>query len=317
MKKESLSAIYDTQISMGNDEPAYYTQVPQCIYHLTYIHTVKGKKVRKMLSPRARDFYVWLRGIGSRSGKCWMNREHIAEALGCSTGQVTSMKKELSMPMEQLNGKPLVIINVSKRNFKDKNGRNQAKQVDTINILNVWAENNAFMATHIEAKSRGEEFDGLFEITTEDDESYEQNLVHASKNDEAESPATNIDDPNPGPSSNIVRKVTEEYSYNISVRDTTTESAKSPIRYPVAFTKTVPSVFSVRDQERQLKSDLISFGCDTRFMTEVFKVYDLPVIWDALNYTIAQFDRGKVKSNKFGYLRDALKNKRRWHDTKI
>jgi hypothetical protein len=139
------SEIYAEQFQ--NPEPKYYTRMPNIIDHLTYTVIENGKKKVKRLSIYAKELYRIIRMIASDKGACWNTAESLALKIGCSVGSVVNAKKELLMPMDQLDGSPLV-IETRKKILKTKpDGKKFATVLCTRTVIDIWKWNNAFMAT--------------------------------------------------------------------------------------------------------------------------------------------------------------------------
>ena len=146
-KKEPISAAEQYAYHFENPEPKFFTQIPNIIDHLTY--TIgKGKdKVTKRLSIYAKELYRIIKMIASENGKCWSKGETLALRMGCSTGKVSQAMKELLMPIDQLDGSPLI---KEERRYKQQirdNGTKFAVPLCTRTIVCIWKWNNAFMAT--------------------------------------------------------------------------------------------------------------------------------------------------------------------------
>lgn len=129
-----------------NPEPKYYARVPHIIDHLTYKIEKDGVIQTKRLSVYAKELYRVIRMIASDGGVDWHKVESLAEIVGCSVGSIVNAKKELLMPMDQLDGSPL-IIETRKQIHKDVNGQHIVTTLCTRTIIDIWRWNNAFMAT--------------------------------------------------------------------------------------------------------------------------------------------------------------------------
>jgi len=130
-----------------NDEPEFYTMVPNIIDHLTYTIDNKGTKEIKRLSIFAKELYRVIRMIAPGGKTCWHSTESLAEIIGCSTGKVSEAKDELLMPMHQLDGSPLIIETKKTTIRRNENGHTFPVPLSHKMIVDIWSWNNAFMAT--------------------------------------------------------------------------------------------------------------------------------------------------------------------------
>ena len=132
--------------SFQNSEPKHYTRLPNIIDHLTYEVEENGVKKIKRLSVYAKELYRVIRMIASDHGTDWHTTESLAEIIGCSVGSVVNAKKELMMPMIQLENNPLIIE--SRKQITKKVGEQTIKTtLCTRIIVDIWKWNNAFMST--------------------------------------------------------------------------------------------------------------------------------------------------------------------------
>ena len=129
-----------------NSEPKFYTRVPNIIDHLTYDVEEDGVKVSKRLSVYAKELYRVIRMIASDQGKDWHTTESLAEIVGCSVGSIINAKKELLMPMNQLEGNALIIEERSMGTRMVGDNRYKCTLCKRA-IVDIWKWNNAFMAT--------------------------------------------------------------------------------------------------------------------------------------------------------------------------
>jgi len=128
-------------------EPRFFTQVPNIIDHLTYTVKQEGITKKKRLSVYAKELYRVIRMIASDAGKCWNSTEALAEKIGCSKSKVSEATQELLMPMDQLDGKPLIIITERKMKKTLDSGHIYGVKYFVRTIVDIWGYNNAFMAT--------------------------------------------------------------------------------------------------------------------------------------------------------------------------
>lgn len=134
-------------VEFQNTEPKFYTRIPNIIDYLTYTVEEKGKKITKRLSVYAKELYRVLRMIASEDGACWCSTETLADRIGCSVGSIVNAKRELLMPMDQLDGSALIIETKKTVQKKTSDGKKFATVVCTRVIIDIWRWNNAFMAT--------------------------------------------------------------------------------------------------------------------------------------------------------------------------
>lgn len=147
LQKETLSPVELYAFHFQNPEPKYYARVPNIIDHLTYQIEVDGKKETKRLSVYAKELYRVIRMITNDYGKCWHSTKSLAEIVGCSTGSISNAKNELLMPMDQLDGNPLIIETERTTIKRLDDGHAIPVPLITRGIVDIWKWNNAFMAT--------------------------------------------------------------------------------------------------------------------------------------------------------------------------
>ncbi len=143
-----------------NSEPKHYTRVPNIIDHLTFIDE-DGKSCK--LSVYAKELYRIIRMTTSDGeGKCWRSTKNLADLMNCSPSSIVEAKKQLKMPMQQLDGKAL-ILETKRQKAKVIEGQiiNKATYC-TYTIVDIWKWNNAFMAT-VYAKRSQDRADSLYE----------------------------------------------------------------------------------------------------------------------------------------------------------
>jgi len=147
-KKEPLSVSEQYAYQFQNAEPKSYTRVPNIIDHLTYTVIDGKKKTVKRLSVYAKELYRIIRMVASDNGVCWNCTESLALKIGCSVGMIVKAKKELLQPMDQLDGNALIIEKRKSKKLEDKkDGRKFGTTFCVYTVINIWAWNNAFMAT--------------------------------------------------------------------------------------------------------------------------------------------------------------------------
>ena len=141
MNQAELYAIF-----LQDPEPNFYSRIPHIIDHLTYdcVDEKTGKTKTKRLSVYAKELYRVLKSIANDTGACWKNRDNLAELCNMSAGQITTAKKELMQPFNELEG--MALINVKKmQKTSTKEGLCKNKTFyDLITITTIWKFNNAF-----------------------------------------------------------------------------------------------------------------------------------------------------------------------------
>lgn len=147
IQKKPLSPAELYAFHFQNDEPAYYTIVPNIIDHLTYEVEKDGIKETKRLSVYAKELYRIIRMIAPGGKTCWHSTESLAEILNCSTGSITNAKNELLMPMDQLDGNALIIETKKTMIRKTEDGHTFPVPLSHKMIVDIWKWNAAFMAT--------------------------------------------------------------------------------------------------------------------------------------------------------------------------
>lgn len=150
----SASEVY--AFHLQNEEPSFYSRIPHILSYLTYdyIDPKTQEKSVMRLSVHARELYRLIKQIAGDTGKCWANRNTLAEMANMSVGSISSAKWELSQSFHQLDGNPLISIKKTcKRTVVESHAVN-GTVYDTVLILNIWKWNNAFMQTrslHLES----------------------------------------------------------------------------------------------------------------------------------------------------------------------
>lgn len=151
---KSPAEIYAIQLE--NSEPSHYTRIPNILKDLTYDHIDEstGEHSIRRLSVNARILYMELKCVAGEYGKCWKNRDGLAEQCNMSIGSITNAKKELSRKFHQLDGGSLIsIVKKKKCTMKDQNVISKT-DYDEITILNIWNFNNAYMSIRSSLKDR-------------------------------------------------------------------------------------------------------------------------------------------------------------------
>lgn len=116
--------VQDRTILRTREVPRIYrTETPNIVFELLY-----QKKITHA------DFILYsnFRRIAGDEGACWKGIRKLAEEMGMSKDTISECKKRLAMPLPELKGKSLIII--EKGDYK--NGKS-----DTIWIEDIWQEN--------------------------------------------------------------------------------------------------------------------------------------------------------------------------------
>lgn len=302
-------------IEMNNHEPGYYSQIPGVLHHLTYIKKeIKkskkyyGKKIRCKLSSTAFQLYCYLKQIAGKKNKpVWSHPKNIAEAIGCSLSKFYEAKEELLQGFEQLNGKPLISIVKSKKYTERQDKQKGASVYDQITICHVWPEANAYMATK---KYTSPEKLGIVDNT----DGFPPNGKASDgfpPNGKA-SPGTIPPNGKASLGDSLGANNNPSYQDSICIDTELTDESAS-----VCFPKEEKSVNPLEEcaiLKKKAEDSLRFVQCDENFIKEVLKKYSPQRIIDGGWYTMQQKARGKIKNNFFGYLRNAIENKRKWQN---
>lgn len=286
----SSSELYAEQFQ--NPEPKFYTRVPNIIDHLTYTVLDKGKKKTKRLSIYAKELYRIIRMIASDKGACWNSTENLAKKIGCSVGAVVNAKKELLMPMDQLDGSPLVIETRKKLLKKKADGTNFATTLCTRTIIDIWKWNNAFMATL--------KYQNQYGSTDSCDESVDGT---DSCGESVPLGTDSCGERNNNPSNNI--PLFEEQQPTADAD-------------PVCLSKMQKKRLFLSDSQRKVFDYLVKDGLEEKAAMDIACKFTSEELNSALKYCAEQFKKNKQKGkkvpNKWGYLRSCL-NSRYWENT--
>lgn len=287
----SPSELYAEQFQ--NPEPKFYTRVPNIIDHLTYEVVVKGKKVRKRLSVYAKELYRIIRMIASDNGACWNSTQSLAKKIGCSVGSVVNAKKELLMPMDQLDGSPLVIETRKKLLKKNPDGTNFATILCTRTIIDIWKWNNAYMATL--------KYQNQYGSTDSYDESVD------STDSCSESVFLGTD------------SCGERNNISLNKIPLFKEQQPTADADPVCLSKMEKKRMSLSDSQIKVLDYLIKEGLEEKASLDIARKFNSEELKEALKYCIEQFkknkNKGKQVPNRWGYLRSCL-NGRYWENKK-
>lgn len=265
-----------------NPEPKYYTRVPNIIDHLTYKIEKDGIMITKRLSIYAKELYRIIRMIASDSGADWHTTESLAEIIGCSTGSIVNAKKELLMPMDQLDGKSL-IIETRKQIHKTVNDKHISTTLCTRMIVDIWKWNNAFMATIKNQIKYGRPPDSR---------------------DESANPPDSCDESAPqGPDSYGEPNNNKENNNPLFK-----EQKPTAVAVPVCSSKEKMS-----DVNLKAFNWLLKIGCDIQAATHFINTYSTKDISEASKYVEKKYEKNKREKkqtyNLIGYLRKTLENK--------
>lgn len=287
----SPSEIY--AFNFQNSEPKYYTRIPNILDHLTYKSLDKNKKeTSTRLSVYAKELYRIIRMIASDDGVCFYTTKSLAEKMNCSTGTICNAKKELLMPMQQLDGNPL-LIEKRKKTSKIENGKvTSQRDLCTYTIFDIWKWNNAFMSTL-----------------------YWQNKSKARNETDMISPERNTD--SCGESVGGTDSCGESVSQGTDScgEPNNNTSINNPL-FKKQQTTAVPLLSASLKKERPFPSDdhkdvyawLMKNGCSETTSYKICISYSKLDIKAASDYT-NDMNRKKKLSNKWGYFQSALKNK--------
>ena len=315
MSNENLNPIEIYALQLSNKEPAFFSQIPAIVYYSSYIDE---SKKRKKLRPISIALYGAIKQLAGTNSACWANRGTLAEMCGCSEGSITMAKKELTRPIEQLNGRSFITIVKKKKKFKDNNGRFRSTDYDHITVNFIWGENNAFMATR---KFQKKEEKGST-LSTIDGEGSTLSTI------DGVPPCTlSIIDTNNRNNRNT-HTVKEQYtagtacSCDSSHEDSvTSEPDPNPTTINDQYTDT-PSYYESDAPINQQYTDqldkcihaLEKFGCDANFIKELNRKYQPQRIIDAGVYTERQDKRGKIAGSRLGYFRRAVEGQWKWKE---
>ena len=301
MSDYSPSELY--AIQLNNNDPGYYGRTPGIVFHCTYVCTENnkkkktfGKSVRKKLSPYAITLYTLIKLIAGKEGKVWMTGANLAEQCGFSESKLSEAKKELTQPMEQLNGKPLIEITKRKVKFKRKDGTEGARDADVLTPTHIWPENNAYMSTlkHHQSKDLG-----ILEESSSDESSSQCEL------DQRSSSHCELD---PLGSSSHCEGNNRTENKIPSVLETDTPAGPAVCSLEKENNSVLPDAEKIIRKTEEMKELLRNIGADDNFIKELLRNYSLSQIHKAGMYVQAQ-KKKKPIPNFCAYLRKSLENK--------
>ncbi len=290
IQKETLSPAEQYAFHFQNPEPKYYARVPNIIDHLTYQVEKDGVKETKRLSVYAKELYRVIRMIANDYGKCWHSTKSLAEIMNCSTGSITNAKNELLMPMDQLEGKALIIETERTTIKRLENGQAIPVPLITRMIVDIWPWNNAFMATRKFQNEYGR--DSCGEQPEARDSCGESPLLdrcscgEPNNNPVLENPLFHIQQPTADADSAVFKSSKKEREKNLLPAD-----AKKAFEW------------------------MIERKCDPLAALEIAKKYTPSEIHGASGYVEKQMKKNKLKNkpiqNLWGYFRTVL-DRRFW-----
>lgn len=279
----SPSELYS--FAFQHPEPKHYTMIPNIIDHLTYKKkNKKGIEVSTRLSVFAKELYRIIRMVASDHGVCWCCTKTLAEKVGCSVGTICNAKKELLMPMEQLDGNPL-LTEIRKMISKKENDKVTSKrELCTYTIVDIWPWNNAFMSTL------------KFHIKTETDSPHESVPPTDSPHESVSQGTDSPHEPN------------KIYNNKISLFKEQQPTANAD---PVVLSNHKEGLLP-SDQEK-IYSHLIENGCKESVAKRISKSTSCKDYKNASEYMRQQMRKNKAKGkevpNLWGYFQTILTNR--------
>lgn len=302
-KKTDFKASVQYAYHFENPEPKFFTQIPNIIDHLTY--TIgKGKdKVTKRLSIYAKELYRIIKMIASENGKCWSKGETLALRMGCSTGKVSQAMKELLMPMDQLDGSPLIKEERRYKQVVRDDGTKFAVPLCTRTIVCVWRWNNAFMAT-VKFQNQYGETD---EVMNDTDSCGETVGGTDSCGETASRVTVSCGEANNNLSKNIPLLKEQQ----------PTESDDPD---PVCLSKIEKRILSLSEAQRKVFEYLIKNDFSEKVSLDMCKKYSPIEMQKASEYFVKQNTKNKIKGrqipNMQGYFVSILQG-RYWENSKL
>lgn len=283
--EKSVSETY--AINFQNSEPKFYTRIPNIIDHLTYTVEENGVKIKKRLSVYAKELYRILRMIASDDGKCWNTTESLAEKVGCSVGAIYNAKKELLMPMDQLDGSALILEKKVKLNKTNSSNQPFSTMLCTYTILDIWKWNNAFMAT----------------------------LKHQAKYGAESSHETDPPPKSPHENVNLGTNSPHEANNNIPKNPIVKEQqpTEASASAHVCSSKIQKAKMFLSSEQRKAFDWMIEKRCNPNAALKIVKTFCSQEIQNASAYLINQLNKNKAKGvqipNIWGYFTSILKGR--------
>lgn len=292
MTQENLSPSELYAINLNENDPKYFSLTPGIIFHCTYVakEKKKGKKhygelVRKKISPHAIALYTCIRQIAGQNSACWSSTSYLSALTGMSAGMISEAKADLTQPIEQLNGKPLLEITEKRKKVTQPDGSVKSVPYHQIVPTHIWPENNAYMAT----------------ISYQ--ENLELGLVSRSQCESQPPSRSQCETDSLGSRSQCETNKTEK---NSSVNET------EPARCASGCSSSEKGLFE-ENQEKiaKAKQAMRSSGSDENFIREMTKRFTPQRILDA-GFYVQQMAKRKRISNLQGYFRKAIESGRKW-----
>ncbi len=312
MSKKSISSaeLYAQQFQWS--EPKFYTRVPNIIDHLTYSIMKDGKKITKRLSVYAKELYRIIRMIASDDGVSWNSSEDLALKIGCAKSTISESTKELLMPMDQLDGSPLIIITEKTLKKTKENGHVFGVKFFMRTIVDIWKWNNAFMATVKHQKQYGKfEFqkERQIDIPIED---FQDSRSHGEQVDSSRSHGEQV---LPGSRSHGERNNNPLKKNPLFKEQQPTADAAS-----VCSLKKKKGRLSLSEEQRKSYDWMIESGCDEKSAFSISSNFTPKEIAFASEYLLKQQKKNKSKDknieNIWGYFRQTLKG-RYWENERF
>jgi len=234
--------------------------------------------------------------IASDGGACWNSSEDLALKMGCAKSTVSKATQELLMPMHQLDGNPLIIINEKKIKKTLDNGHVYGVKFFVRTIVHIWKWNNAFMATLKHQNKYGK-------IEFEDEE-------EISRSPEKQVSSSRSPEKQVLPSS---RSHGERNNNPSKKNPLFKEQQPTADAVPVCFSKDKKGRMSLSDDQRKSYEWMIENDCDEKSAFYMASNYTRHDIVGASEYVNKQFKKNKSKDNKidnrWGYFRQTLKGR--------
>lgn len=293
-KNISPSELYADQFQ--SSEPKFYTRVPNIIDHLTYSVVKDGKKITKRLSVYAKELYRIIRMIASDNGVSWNSSENLALKIGCAKSTISAATKELLMPMDQLDGNPLIIITEKTLKKTKENGHVFGVKFYMRTIVDIWKWNNAFMST---LKYQNQYGNLIFENEEESSRSPEKQVI-SSRSPEKQVP----------PSS---RSHGERNNNPLKKNPLFKEQQPTADAASVCSFKKKKGRLSLSEEQCKSYDWMVESGCEEKSAFSIASNFTPKEIAFASEYLLRQQKKNKSKDknieNIWGYFRQTLKGR--------
>ena len=301
-------------IQMQNNEPSHYARMPHLLHYCTYIHQHRDKKgnptrtERKRLSPWAINAYLYIKQVAGKSSKCWMNGKKIAEGANMTPGMLSKVKlQELTIPIEQMDGKSLLTIEKKKKRHTKPDGTFTITTYDHITVNDLWNYNNAFMSVRNEVDALPL---GFTDSQCEPDAS--------SQCESGGAPSSQYELALQAPSSQYERIIENREDSFSKEEEPAANGALSLLH---SKGNSLPSGASdVREQTKpslpeqaKLSSEKVAAalrvcGADENFIREMLSKYPVSRIKEAGLYYNHMMSKKRSKTPSMGYMRRAIEN---------